>query len=234
MNFAIVLSGGTGTRLKSDIPKQYIEVAGSPIIMYCLKTLQESECIDRICVVAADEWQQFLNDWIEKCNVTKFIGFAPAGASRQHSILNGLDKAAQIGAGQTDNCIIHDAARPNLSKELIARCMKTCEEFDGVLPVIPVKDTVYLSEDGKNITSLLNRDQLFAGQAPEAFNFGKYYDINRVLTVEELGKIRGSSEIAYSCGLKVGLVEGDENNYKITTAVDLEKFIDQRSAEKEG
>lgn len=233
MNYAIVLSGGTGTRLKSDIPKQYIQVAGLPIIMYSLKTLQESSCIDHICIVAADEWQVFLDSWLKECGISKFIGFAAAGESRQHSILNGLDKVSQNGAGDSDNVLIHDAARPNLSSELISRCIGACNDYDGVLPVISVKDTVYLSEDGRSITSLLNRDQLFAGQAPEAFIFGKYYDINRRLTIEELGRIRGSSEIAYSCGLKVGLVEGDENNYKITTAVDLEKFISQCGCSKE-
>ena len=229
MNYAIVLSGGTGVRLGGDIPKQYIEVDDMPVIMYCLNTLQKSSCIDGICIVAALEWQGFLKEWFDKCGIVKFMGFAPAGASRQHSIMNGLEFLKEQGAAGSAPVLIHDAARPNLSLELIERCMSACTEADGVLPVIPVKDTIYLSEDGKSITSLLNRDQLFAGQAPEAFIFGKYYDVNKALTDEELGQVRGTSEIAHKMGLKVALVEGDENNYKITTSVDLEKFIDQRS-----
>lgn len=227
MRYALVLSGGTGTRLGGDIPKQYIEVAGIPVIMYSIITLQQSPYIDAICIVAAKEWQSTLNGWIREHSIEKFIGFAPAGESRQHSIMNGLEAVAGCGAEDESVVLIHDAARPNLSSELIARCMEKCKESDCVLPVIPVKDTIYLSEDGKCITSLLDRDKLVAGQAPEAFKFGTYYRINKKLTVEELGKIRGSSEIAFKNGLEVAIVEGDENNYKITTMTDLEKFVDQ-------
>ena len=90
MNCVIVLSGGTGTRLGTEIPKQYIEVAGMPVIMYCIRELQKSSSIDGICIVAAQEWHEYLCMWLEKEGIGKFMGFAPAGASRQQSIMNGL------------------------------------------------------------------------------------------------------------------------------------------------
>ena len=228
MNLAIVLSGGTGTRLGADIPKQYIEVAGKPIIAYCLEILEASPEIDEICVVAAPEWMDFVNERVKKAGITKFAGCAEGGESRQHSIKNGLEFFARTGVPSDSKVLIHDAARPNLSLELIKRCMDGLDNADGVLPALTVKDTVYYSEDGKKITSLLDRNCLFAGQAPESFRFGKYWSINKNLTVEELEKITGTSQIAFDSGFNIAIVDGDENNYKITTAVDLDKFKESK------
>lgn len=225
MNIAIILAGGTGSRLGGDIPKQYIKVSGKPIISYGLNKYEVHKQIDGIVIVASEVWQDYIEKWIKKDNLKKFLGFAPAGSSRQHSILNGLMKAKDIGAKENDNVIIHDAARPNVSEDMIAQCIDCLAYYDAVMPVLPVKDTIYLSENGKSITSLLNRDQLYAGQAPESFKFGKYFDIHNGLTEVDLADIRGSSELAYRNCLNIHMIDGDEHNYKITTKEDLIKFV---------
>lgn len=227
MNYAIVLSGGTGIRLGSDIPKQYIEVGGKPILIYCLETLENTECIDEICIVASKNWQAKINEWVKKYNISKVKGIAEGGKTRQHSLLNGLSFLASCGAGADSAVLIHDAARPNVSSELIKRCIDGIKTADGVLPILPVKDTMYTSIDRKRISGLLNREQLFSGQAPESFRFEQYYEINRSLSDEELGAVRGSAEIAFKKGMIIELTDGDENNYKITTAIDLDKFKEQ-------
>lgn len=218
MNTAIVLAGGTGTRLGGNIPKQYLEVGNKPVITYCLDKFEVNQLIDEIVIVAAEEWCQFILENI--VNISKFRCFAPAGSSRQHSIINGMRAASP----QTERVVIHDAARPNVSDDTITQCILGLDECDGVMPVLPVKDTIYYSETGEQISSLLNRDQLFAGQAPESFLFNKYLSIHNNMTEEQLGSVRGSSEIAYRYGLKIKLIHGDEHNYKITTMADLEKF----------
>lgn len=224
MNIAIVLSGGIGTRVGHQIPKQYIEVEGTPIIQYSLKALQNNTITDGIVIVAASEWQRRIHEWVKRDKIDKFVAFALAGNSRQESIVNGMNVINKMYTKDEINIIIHDAARPNLTDELITKCFEGLQKADGVLPVLPVKDTIYLSQDGKSISSLLNRDQLFAGQAPESFKFKKYFDIHKGLTEEDLTAIRGSSEIAYKNNLNISLISGDEHNYKITTKTDLEKF----------
>lgn len=218
MNTAIILAGGTGTRIGGDVPKQYLQVGNKPIITYCLEKFERNKNIDEIVIVAAVEWQKFITENMD--GIEKFKCFAPAGKSRQHSIVNGL----KASSSNTINVIIHDAARPNVTDEIINQCMLGLDEYDGVMPVLPVKDTIYYSESGNQISSLLNRDCLFAGQAPESFRYLKYLSIHNGMTDEELGSVRGSSEIAYRNGLRVKLIEGDEQNYKITTTVELEKF----------
>lgn len=221
---ALILSGGTGTRLGSNIPKQYIEVGGKPIIMHGIERFQKNDLVDQMIIVAADEWKIYIKEWLDSNKISKFIGFATAGSSRQHSILNGIKVLASNGFDEKDIVIIHDAARPNVSNLLISNCIDKIEGADGVMPVLPTKDTIYYSEEGIKIDSLMEREKLYVGQAPECFNLKKYYEIHENLTEDELALIRGSSEIAYRNGLSVKLIKGDEYNYKITTMFDLERF----------
>ena len=224
MNIAIILAGGVGSRMKTiDRPKQYIEVKGRPIINYCLRTFEKKKEIDEIYIVADHSWQDYITEWLKKDNITKFKGFASAGQSRQHSIYNGL-LACEKNAGADDIVIIHDAARPFVSEEIIDGCIQGAMELDGAMPVITVKDTVYRSKDGKSIASLLERSELFAGQAPESFRYGMYKKIHDEATEEELMNTRGSSEIAYKHGMEIRLFEGAEKNFKITTMEDLTNF----------
>lgn len=98
------------------------------------------------------------------------------------------------------------------------------DEVDGVMPVIPVKDTVYQSREGRIVTGLLNRDEIYAGQAPESFRFGKYYAAHQGKTESDFASIRGSSQIAIENGMNIKLIRGSEDNYKISTPQDLERF----------
>lgn len=231
MIIAIILAGGTGTRLGGDIPKQYIEVKGKPIISYCLERFEKHKDIESIIIVATSSWYDFIQEVIVENKITKFSGFAEAGENRQHSILNGMKKAFVNGACNMDSIVIHDAARPNVSDRIITECINNLENADGVMPVVAAKDTYYYSEDGTSISSLINRDKLVAGQAPESFSLGKYYSLHDGLSISDLGNIRGSCEIAYSRGLNIRLIKGDEHNYKITTIEDLEKFRQERERE---
>lgn len=96
--------------------------------------------------------------------------------------------------------------------------------MDGAMPVLPVKDTIYLSENQTEISGLLERDKVFAGQTPESFRLQAYYEANKSLTEEQMQSVRGSSEVAYWAGMRISLVSGEEENFKITTPKDLESF----------
>lgn len=224
MNISIILSGGVGSRMGLNIPKQYVLVNGEPVIIYCIKTFLENEQTDAIVIGVADEWKEFVQENIKKLDPKKPIYYSQPGETRQYSIYNALKAIRLNGYSDDDIVIIHDAARPLVSHELINRCYAGCMEADGVMPVIPVKDTTYLSEDGKHIQSLLNRSHLWSGQAPEAFRLGKYLKLHDEMQREELLLINGSTEIAYKAGLNCQMVEGDPMNFKITTPEDLSNF----------
>ena len=224
MNIALILSGGTGARLGSDIPKQYLEVAGRPVISFSLEQLSYHNKIDAIWIVAEPVWQERIIKWLPKYDPNKKCkGFSVPGANRQLSIFHGLEDMKTF-VEDSDHVLIHDAARPLLSESLITGCLEALQGHDGVLPVLPMKDTIYASTDGKRISSLLDRSQVFAGQAPEGFCFGKYYEANRRLMPEAILKINGSTEPAVMAGMDIAMIPGDENNFKITTRADLERF----------
>lgn len=223
MNTAIILAGGVGSRMGVDRPKQYLVVEDKPIIVYCLDIFEKHKNIDKIVIVVSDEWKEYVIENVEKYNISKVCGYAPAGRTRQHSIYNGL-KCTNETASETDVVIVHDAARPLVSDKIIDDCIVGATEDDGAMPVISVKDTIYQSKDGKSIDKLLKRSELFAGQAPESFDFKKYLDIHNSVPDDEIAATAGSSEIAYRHGMKVRLVEGSERNFKITTIEDLETF----------
>ena len=230
MNAAILLSGGIGSRMQSDVPKQYISVGGRMLISYALAALMESPFIDRTLIVAEEGWRKAILSDAAKASVSvdKVMGFAMPGFNRQASVINGMREIMrQMGDGgisDDDAVFIHDAARPLLSGRQISDCFHAFVGHDGVMPALPMKDTVYLSRDGETVTGLLDRQRIFAGQAPELFRFRKYYQANITLTPERLVAINGSTEPAVMAGMDIVMIPGDENNFKITTPQDLERF----------
>lgn len=233
MNIALILSGGTGSRVGLNIPKQYVEVKGQPIICYCLQTFLKHPEIDAICIVADEAWQEYILEKLEQgpdrdIFKEKFHGFSLPGETRQLSILNGLEDIVKW-ADSTDCIMIHDAARPLLTSKLISECFAAVKGHDGVLPVLPMKDTVYFSENGDQVDALLKRSNIYAGQAPEVFLLGKYYKANVELSMEDMLKINGSTEPAILAGMDIAMIPGDEQNFKITSRMDLERFEDSKS-----
>lgn len=229
MNVALMLSGGVGSRIKSDVPKQYIEVGGRMMIMYSLMTLANNSNIRSIRIVADTAWQDVIvkamEDASKECpKVTeKFVGFSLPGKTRQLSILNGLKDYAE-SLGDDDIVLIHDAARPFVTDGTVDALLNECVKHDGAMPVLPCKDTMYLCGEDGRVKGLLDRKEVFAGQAPEAFRFGSYLRACEALSDDEILKINGSSEPAYLAGLDIVTIPGDPANVKITTAEDLNLF----------
>ena len=219
MNIALILSGGMGTRLGNAIPKQYLECNGKKIVSYCLETFQKCSLVDAIWIVAHKDFYNVF----DKVEFSKIKGFSNPGETRQLSIYNGL-KDMSCFAAKEDVVIIHDAARPLVVEKMICELVEKNKEYDGVIPVLPMKDTVYISEDGKRISELVERKKIYAGQAPESFLFGKYLAANERLLPDEIYKINGSTEPAIMAGMNVAMISGDESNFKITTKQDLERF----------
>lgn len=241
MNIVVILAGGTGTRLGGEIPKQYIEVEGKPVIGYCLDTFFGHPSVDGVQVVADSPYHDYILEYIKDSGYgeeegtgkdekggtgkmpAKWRGFSAPGFNRQMSIFHALEDCLRY-ASPSDCVMLHDAARPLVDSACIRDCFDSVKEHEGVLPVLPMKDTVYLSEDGKRISSLLEREKIFAGQAPEAFRLGAYYEANRRLLPDRIREIKGSTEPAVLAGMDVAMIDGDEGNFKITTMQDLERF----------
>ena len=237
MNAAILLAGGTGSRINSDIPKQYITIGGRMVLAYAYHALQASSVIDGIWIVAEESRRAQISWELESHeNVGKLMGFADPGSNRQRSIVNALkamgtvngENTSDSGSHSNNNSIetvlIHDAARPNTTTKLIDDMYAALKGHDGVMPVLPMKDTVYDSMDGVHVSHTLDRGRIYAGQAPELFLYDKYLKANLKLSDQQMDVICGASEPAVMVGLDIVMIAGDEANYKITTDHDMDRF----------
>ncbi len=219
MNIALILSGGTGSRMGLNVPKQYLKFNGKPIMSYSLEAFDCNSLVDGIVIVAEKQWRNEIDKWLKEYDIKKFLCYADPGETRQYSIISGLKEIERLGGA--DKVIIHDAARPLVSEKLITSCIEGLEDCDGVMPVLPAKDTFYILDNNNMVSKLLPRSLLAAGQAPEAFDYRKYHTANMSLSRKELLEINGSSELAVKCGMKIKTIAGDERNIKVTTPNDL-------------
>jgi 2-C-methyl-D-erythritol 4-phosphate cytidylyltransferase len=184
--------------------------------------------------VAEHEWRELIEADVDKAglDVGRIGGYAIPGTNRQTSILNGMqeiirsvDEKVDIAAmNDGDTVLIHDAARPFVTVKLLNECYEALPGHDGVMPVLPMKDTVYLSEDGLAVSELLDRKKVFAGQAPELFYLKPYYEANMALMPDNIHMICGASEPAIIRGMDIVMIPGDEDNFKVTTMGDLNRF----------
>lgn len=225
MNTAILLSGGVGTRAGLKIPKQYIEINGRMIISYPLQTILCCAQISRIQIVAAEHWRDRIRAemvrFAEK-GLSMAYDFSDPGDTRQLSIYHALLDLRDI-LHKDDYVLIHDAARPFVSDDLLNDTLEAAQGHDGAIPVLPATDTMYRSTDGKTLNGCIPREQIYAGQAPEAFRFGPYLKANEALLPDRIREINGSTEPALLAGLDIAILPGEPSNFKVTVAEDMDR-----------
>ena len=225
MNIAILLASGSGTRLGHEKPKQFLELSGRMMIMYSFAALAASRLVDDVIIVADEQYREMIENAVSsEEDGDKLIGFADPGENRQLSICNGLKEIENMGLA--DSCelvIVQDSARPFCTTQLIEECLWATDGHDGAMPVLPMNDTVYFSKDGKKVDELLDRNSIYAGQAPEVFEYKKYYEANKALLPDKILKIRGSTEAAVMAGMDIAMIPGDQRNFKVTTWEDYER-----------
>jgi len=206
-----------------DIPKQYIALAGKPILVHTLEQFQRCDAVDGAVVTASPKWEAAILRWKQEFCLSKLLTIAPAGEDRQLSIRNGLMKAEQyMDPGEQAGVIIQDSVRPLASVGLLDRLIKELEDAPAVMPALPITDTTYTSRDGQWVDGLLDRSTLFAGQAPEAFRYWPYWALYRDTSEKALTAMSGSCQLPYSQGWRVKMIPGEQENIKITYPRDLE------------
>ena len=226
MNIAIILAGGTGSRVGGDVPKQFIELAGEMMLIRSMKPLAISPYINNLIVVADERWHEKVEGAIagQPQISEKMLGFALPGENRQMSILNALKKIEEFGlSDMTDYVVIHDGARPFVTEKIIEDSFAQLPMHEGAMPVLPMSDTVYYSRTGTKVDELLDRSSIFTGQAPETFDYKKYLKANAALMPDNILLIKGSTEPAIMAGMDIAMFPGDQRNFKITTGTDLER-----------
>lgn len=224
---AIVPSAGSGTRFSSTIKKTYTIIGSKPVIIHTLERLQESPLIDKIIPVVAQEDRDDFQELINQYSLHNIKDIASGGPQRQDSINNALSCITDA-----DLVIVHDGVRPFIPPHLIESLIQNCLDVDGVIPGIPVSDTIKKVDQHNYVMTTVDRRSLISVQTPQVFKFTVfkkayekaynegYYGTDDASLIERIGG-------------KVRFIKGSPFNIKITVPEDkiLGEFIHQRMSE---
>ena len=217
---AVVVAAGKGTRFGSDIPKQFLEVNGKPVLYYSLKALCDSDIIKEIIIVTSEEWIDFVTEEIvRKYEMEKVQAIVLGGAERYDSVFAGL-MSVDISS---DYVYIHDGARPMLTEEIIARGLETVEKYRTAVAAVPSSDTVKITDEDMVVTETPDRRNVWRIQTPQIFEYDLIIKAYFSLTDEDkAGLTDDAMIIERKTDVPVHLFMGSEDNIKITTPADLE------------
>lgn len=223
MNIAMIIAGGSGQRMKQDIPKQFINVNDRPVIVYTLEAFQKHPNIDAIAVVCLKGWEEILRAYAKQFNITKLKWIFEGGENGQASLRNGIMGLKEV-CDENDMILIHDAIRPLVSQEIISENISCCMQHGSAITVIPCAEAMLTTTDRESSTGQIPRTELARTQTPQAFYLKKL-----VWAHEEASK-RGITNSIATCTLMIELGEkvyfstGSEKNLKLTTTDDIEIF----------
>lgn len=218
---AIVLSAGSGSRMKSDIPKQYLPLLEKPVIYYSLMAFQNSPVDEIILVSGANDIEYCRKEIVERYGLSKVTRIVAGGKERYDSVYEGLCST------DAEYVLIHDGARPVLTSHLIDRMIQGVENTGACIAAMPVKDTIKLSDEHKQVASTPDRNHLWMVQTPQCFARTLLEESYEILKCkqkagENVPDITDDAMIVeYATGKKITLVEGAYTNLKITTPEDL-------------
>ena len=226
MNYAVILAGGTGSRMKSiNVPKQYFEINGIPILIYTLKTFVKINCFDYIYIAIDDYYTEHVNSLLKKHFdevIISKITLVNGGNERIDSIHNVIKSIEVNELNENDIIVIHDGVRPFVTEKIILDNIEGAKKYGATVTSVPVNDTILLSTDGDYVDRIPIRKTLFNGQSPDSFNLKTFIELENKLTDEQKEIITGTSQVCTLNDFPIKMIEGDTINFKITTDADLE------------
>jgi len=209
--FVILVAGGSGIRMGSEIPKQFLELCGKPVLMHTIQVFHEFDQESKIILVLPEDQQLFWKGLCLKHSFSLIHQVVSGGKTRFHSVKNGLSQIEGEGI-----VFIHDGVRPLVSRETLSRCLETAQESGNAIPVLPVTESLRKLEGNQNIS--VDRSQYFSVQTPQTFRskqileaFQQHFD----------PAFTDDASVAEKAGFPIFMVEGNSENIKITTPTDL-------------
>lgn len=225
---ALVPAAGSGSRLGQGLPKQYLPVAGAPLLQHALATLAAHPAIASVHVILAPDDDRF-DEAIESTVRNRVKAVRCGGGSRAESVLNGLKAIAGSVHGE-DWILVHDAARPCLTYALLDRLLRAVEsDAVGGILALPVADTLKAADEDRRIVRTVDRAGLWQAQTPQMF---RYAILRRALEAADPATITDEASAVEALGLRPRLVDGDATNLKVTYARDVvlaELILQQRT-----
>ena len=231
---AVVLAAGSGKRMNAGVKKQYMEIAGRPVLYYSLKAFEESFIDEIVLVVSQDEIEQVQESYVNRYGFQKISRIVAGGKERYHSVACGLQAVRQ----DCDFVFIHDSARPMLTQEILQRVYRAVQEEEACVVGVPSKDTVKIADEQGYVSVTPNRSLVWNVQTPQVFSYPLVHSAYEELLQKEQELLASGVQITDDAMVvehlahhKVKLVEGSYENIKITTPEDVqiaERYLQSR------
>lgn len=213
---AIVLAAGSGRRMGADVPKQYLPLAGKPVMVHSLETFEKSPVKGIVLVVAPGEVEYCRREIVEKYHISKVIAIVEGGEERYDSVYRGL-KAALC-----DYVLIHDSARAFLTGDIIERALVSVEQYKACVVGMPVKDTIKISDRDGYVADTPDRSLMWSVQTPQCFAYDVILEAYEKLQhTDKTGVTDDAMVVEQMLHIPVKLIEGSYDNIKVTTPEDL-------------
>ncbi len=212
----IIPAAGVGSRFGADIPKQFIEIDGAPVIVHTIRIFEMCPEVEHVVLPVHEEYINKMREMAIKYKLTKVREIIEGGETRQHSVLNGLETAS---AESSDIVLIHDAVRPLATPALVKKIIEQTEEFGAVIPALSPKETIKEVTKQGTVLKTMRREYLKMVQTPQGFWQELIY--NAYVNATKAGFIgTDSASLVEFMSYKVQVIDGDDNNLKITTPMD--------------
>ncbi|HFZ6992743.1 TPA: 2-C-methyl-D-erythritol 4-phosphate cytidylyltransferase [Streptococcus agalactiae] len=224
MNIGVIFAGGVGRRMNTKgKPKQFLEVHGKPIIVHTIDIFQNTDAIDAVVVVCVSDWLDYMNNLVERFNLTKVKAVVAGGETGQMSIFKGLEAAEQLA---TDDAVvlIHDGVRPLINEEVINANIQSVKETGSAVTSVRAKETVVLVNDSSKISEVVDRTRSFIAKAPQSFYLSDILSVERDAISKGITDAIDSSTLMGMYNRELTIVEGPYENIKITTPDDFYMF----------
>lgn len=216
MNIALIVFAGSGKRMQTSIPKQFLKINDTELIVYTIKRFEENPYIDEIVLVTSQDFFQYTESLVDEYELTKVKKIIVGGETRQDSVRLGLES---MECKDDDSVFIHDGDRPLLSNAILNQCVEYLKEFDAVCPVLETKENYEeVSASGRKI---IMDDKAMDVQTPQCFKYGliKQAHLNKVneKVVDDISLVEHEVEVKY--------IPGEKDNFKVTKNEDF-KFLE--------
>lgn len=224
MIFGAILAGGIGSRMNiSDMPKQFLDLGDKPIIIHTLEKFLLCNEMDEVYIGVHENWVMHMKDLIEKYILMRkeCIHIVSGGTDRNSTIMNIVNSIEEeYGESESNYIITHDSVRPFVTARILKDNIEYVKEFKACDTVVGAIDTIVMSEDGKMITDIPNRQLMYQGQTPQSFQINLLKTLYADLTEAEKDILTDACKICVVRKVPVHLIEGEISNLKITTVSD--------------
>lgn len=222
MILAGIVAGGSGSRMGGDMPKQFIDLLGEPVLIRTVRRFLDHKSVDAVIIGINPVWEEYAKKLIGEYFSGRPVYLTPGGSDRNETLEKMVCFACDVLKCDKESIILtHDSVRPFVTDRMIDDCIASMEKYTVSTAAVPETDTVAITNDGKNAAAFTDRSTLRRIQTPQTIRIGTFIDLFGSIGKTEKSSATDLCSLCLQKGIAVGLIDGETTNIKITYPADL-------------